>query len=293
MPTSSLITGVAAFLIAIPLFAQQKFDSAESAAKALIDAAESHNTVQLAAIFGPRGNAILTSGNPQQDRAEQSEFARLALARHKLLPDHRTPSRVILSIGDDDWPFPVPIIRTSGRWSFDPSETRVEMQARRIGTHELDAIEICAGYVTAQRKYASERHGKDQVTDYAARFNDTPGRNDGLYGSTNSLIPRGLAEAAYDEKKGSAKPYHGYYFRILDNQGPDAPGGVHSYRIKDRLMGGFALVAWPAQYGVTGIQTFIVNQDGVIYEKDIAPPPGGKPLPITCYDPDRSWTPVE
>ena len=283
------------FALAAPLFAQQSFDSAEAAAQALIDAAGGHDDARLAAIFGPEGQAVLTSGNPAQDRSEQSEFSRLAQAKHRLEPDPRNPNRVILSIGAEDWPFPTPIVRSNGKWSFDASQTPVEMEARRIGSHELDAIEICAGYVEAQRKYASEGHDKDGLPEYASRIMSAPGHKDGLFveGVADPLVPDGFAEAAWDGSQKSFKPYHGYYFRILDAQGPYAPEGEHNYRIKNKLLGGFGLVAWPAEYGVTGIQTFIVNQDGVVYEKDIPLLPGGEPPAITSYDPDPSWTPVD
>lgn len=286
----------AALLAAAPCLAQQRFDSAEAAAQAVIDGAEMHDAPRLAAIFGPSGNAILTSGNAGQDRAEQSEFARLARSKHQLIPDKRDPNRVILSIGGEDWPFPVPIVRANGKWSFDASGTKVEMQARRIGANELDAIEICSGYVEAQRKYASEDRDQDGLLEYARRMLASPGKRDGLYwgDGADSLVPLGLARATYDPGNTNPKPYHGYYFRVLDGQGPHATGGAHNYLVKNELLGGFGLAAWPAQYGVTGIYTFIVNQDGVIYQKDIAPPPPGATAPaITRYDPDPSWRPAE
>jgi hypothetical protein len=284
-----------AFLGAVPSFAQQRFDSADAATQALIDSAERHDGARLTAIFGPQGNAILTSGNPAQDRAEQSEFSQLARTRHLLVSDPRNPNRVILSIGDEDWPFPVPIVRLNGKWSFDASAAKAEIKARLIGANELEAIEICAGYVEAQRKYASEDRDKDGVLKYAAHMMSEPGRSDGLYwkGAGEPLVPSGLAEAAWDGLKKGTKPYHGYFFRILDGQGSHAPGGAHTYLAKNKLMGGFGLVAWPAEYGETGVQTFIVNQDGVIYQKDIPPLPSGAPFPITRYDPDPSWKPVD
>jgi hypothetical protein len=290
-----LTTGFLMVLLPTASLAQQRFDSALAAAEALIDAAASHDTSRLSGIFGPAGNAILTSGNPAQDRAEQSEFSKLAGAKHQFEPDARNANRMILSIGDEDWPFPVPLVRSNGKWAFDPSEARVEMQARRIGAHELDAIEICAGYVEAQQKYASEDRDKDGLLEYALHMISAPKTQSGLYweGSGEPLVPREFAEAVWDGQKKSAKPYHGYFFRILDGQGPNAPGGAHNYTVKNKLIGGFGLVAWPAQYEVTGIHTFIVNQDGVIYQKDIAPTPGGAALPITRFDPDSSWRPVE
>jgi Protein of unknown function (DUF2950) len=277
--------------------APQRFDSADAAAQALIDGTEKHDKARLAAIFGSQGSAILTSGSPDQDRAEQAEFSKLAATKHKLIPDPRNSNRVILSIGDQDWPFPVPIVNANGKWAFDASEGHVEMQARRIGANELDAIEICAGFVDAELKYASEDHDKDGVMQYATHMKNAADGNDGLFAENggNSLVPRGLVDATSDGTNKALKAYHGYYFRILDAQGPHAPGGAHTYLAKHKLVGGFGLVAWPAQYGVTGILTFIVNQDGVIYQKDIAPPAAGAPpaAAITRYDPDPSWQPVE
>jgi hypothetical protein len=282
----NILTAFAAItlVLATPSFAQERFDSAEAAAQAVIGSAEKHDAARLTAIFGPQGSAILTSGTPSQDQSEQTEFAKLARAKHQLHPDARNPNRMLLAIGDEDWPFPVPIVLSKGKWSFDASETKMEMQARRIGTHELDAIEICAGFVDAQKKYAAEDHDKDGVLKYATHM--TAGAN-GLD------VPSGLVDATWEGQKPSTKPYHGYYFRILDRQGPHAPGGAHNYLVKNKLMGGFGLVAWPAQYGVTGIYTFMVNQDGVIYQKDIVSPPGGALVPITRYDPDPSWMPVD
>lgn len=290
------ISTVMAIACAGPLFAQERFDTSEAAAQALINAVESHDSARLTAIIGPQAKAILTSGNPTQDRDEQTEFARLARAKHRLEISSMHPNRAILAIGDEDWPFPVPIVRANGKWTFDASEAPVEMKARRIGADELDAIEICHGFVDAQLKYASEDRDKDGILEYAPRLMSQPGKQDGLYwdGANEPLIPKGLAQAAWDGGvKGQAKPYHGYYFRVLDGQGSNAPGGAHNYLLKDNLVGGFGLVAWPAEYGVTGIHTFIVNQEGVVYQKDIAPVPGKPSLPITRFDPDHSWEPAE
>lgn len=284
-----------ALACAVPAIAQEHFDSAEAAAQAVIAAAESHDTARLSAIFGPRAAGILTSGKAAQDREEQAEFARLARAKHRLEISPMNPNRAILAIGGEDWPFPVPICRMNGKWSFDVSETPAEMHARRIGADELDAVEICRGYVEAQKKFASEDHDQDGMPEYASRLMSSPGRPDGLYweGAGEPLIPAGLAHAAWDGlRKGEARPYHGYYFRVLNGQGPSAPGGAYNYIVKNKMMGGFGLVAWPAEYGVTGIYTFIVNQDGVVYEKDIEPLAGKPPVPITRFDPDSSWEPV-
>ncbi|HTS62566.1 MAG TPA: DUF2950 domain-containing protein [Candidatus Acidoferrales bacterium] len=286
----------AAMACVVSSWAQERFDSAEAAAQAVIDAAARHDSGRLAAIIGPQASGILTSGSPAQDRTEQAEFAKQAQAKHRIEISPMNSGRAILTVGEEDWPFPVPICRKNGKWSFDASGTPIEMRARHIGADELDAIEVCRGYVEAQTKYAAESRAGDGLPQYASRLMSTPGARDGLYwhGSEEALIPEGLARAGWDGlRAGEAKPYHGYYFRILDGQGPDANGGAHNYLVKDKMIGGFGLVAWPAEYGVTGIHTFIVNQDGVVYEKD-REPAAGKPAPaITRFDPDRSWTPVD
>jgi hypothetical protein len=296
MTTRLFAIYAAAMACVAPSIAQQRFDSPEAAAQAIIDAADSHDSARLSAIIGPQASGILTSGNPTQDRAEQSEFARLARARHRLEISPMNANRAILAVGDEDWPFPVPILRTNGKWSFDASQAPVEMHARHIGADELDAIEICHGYVEAQQKYASEDRDQDGMLEYAPHLMSKPGHHDGLYweGTGEPLIPKGLARAEWTGlQKGEAKPYHGYYFRILGGQGSSAPGGSHNYLAKDKMIGGFGLVAWPAEYGVTGIHTFIVNQEGMVYQKDIAPVPGKPSQPVTRFDPDPSWELVE
>jgi hypothetical protein len=270
-----------------PAMAQERFDSPEAAAQAVIEAANNHDAARLTAVLGAEARAILTSGDAAQDRAEQTEFANLAHTKHQLQPCPLDENRVILSVGEADWPFPIPIVRTGGKWSFDASQADVEIRARRIGANEMDAVEICKGYVEAQQKYA-EDHGKNGMPKYAARLTSTPGQHDGLYseGAGEPLIPEGLAQAG-------SKPYHGYYFRILDEQGPNAPGGAHAYRVGGKLMGGFGLVAWPAEYGVSGIHTFIVNHNSTVFEKDLEPADGKAPAPLTRFDPDGSWMRVE
>ncbi len=279
---------------AAPTIAQERFDSPEAAAQAIIAAAESHDSTRLAAILGPQAKGVLTSGSATQDRAEQSEFARMARAKYRMVISPLHPNRAILAIGDQDWPFPVPIRRSEGKWSFDASETSAEIRARRIGADELDAIEICRSYVEAQNKYASEDRDADGMLEYAPRLMSKAGVRDGLYFPDVALIPEALAHAEWiGAQKGEAKPYHGYYFRVLDGQGPAADGGAHNYLVKGKMIGGFGLAGWPAQYEVTGIHTFIVNQAGKVYEKDIAPVTGKPPLVITRFNPDDTWEPVE
>jgi hypothetical protein len=274
------------------------FDSAEAAAQALMEAAEKDDVAGLSALFGPAGKDVLTSGDPEQDNKERAEFARLARDKHQLEPSEMNAAVMILSIGSEDWPFPVPIVRSKEKWSFDASQGAVEMRARRIGANELDAIEICAGYVEAQTEYAAQDRDNHKMLAYAQRIVSAEGRHDGLYweGSAESLVPKGFAEAAVETGRASAaklKPYHGYYFRVLKAQGPNAEGGQHNYIVKDSMIGGFGLVAFPAHYGTSGVHTFIVNHDGVIYEKDLGSPATGALTTVTRYDPDKSWTQVE
>jgi hypothetical protein len=302
MTMKTLTVTLGALIIWLPAISlgqiPKTFDSAEAAAQALMQAAEKDDVAGLSALFGPTGKAVLTSGDPEQDKRERAEFVRLARNKHQLEPDQMNAAVMILSIGSEDWPFPVPIVRSENKWSFDASQGVVEMRARRIGANELDAIEICAGYVAAQMEYATQDRDNHKILAYAQRIASTKGMHDGLYweGNPESLVPKGFAEAALDPGQASAAnrtPYHGYYFRVLKAQGPNAETGQHNYMVKDLMIGGFGLVAFPARYGVSGIHTFIVSQDGVIYEKDLGSPATSAAAMVTRYDPDKSWTRVE
>ena len=300
MKTLSITLG--ALLVGLPaiLFGQtpKTFDSAEAAAQALMQAAEKDDVAALAALFGPAGKAVLTSGDAQQDKSERAEFARLARDKHRLEPDEMNMAAMILSVGSEDWPFPVPIVQSEGRWSFDAPQGAVEIRARRVGANELDAIEICSGYVAAQMEYAAQDRDNHRMLVYAQHVVSGKGLHDGLYweGNSESLVPKGFADAVVETGRTAAaglKPYHGYYFRVLKAQGPNAEGGQHNYVVKDWMIGGFGLVAFPANYGASGIRTFIVNHDGAIYEKDLGTPVTGASTAVTRYDPDKSWTRVE
>jgi hypothetical protein len=277
--------------------APEKFDTPEAAAQALIDASSEDDTAKLAAIFGSQGKPILTSGDPAQDKTERAEFSRIAHDKHELQRDSMNSNRMILSIGSEDWPFPVPIVKTGGKWSFDTSMGALAMRARRIGANELDVIEICSAYVAAQQEYAQTDPAKRGMLQYARRIKSSAGQHDGLYsaGEPQPLVPKEFGEAAAEGPAAGAaplKPYHGYYFKVLTAQGPNAPGGPHNYLVKGSLIGGFGLVAWPAQYGISGIRTFIVNQDGIVYERDLGLPANNSASPVTRYDPSKSWKPV-
>ncbi len=280
-------------LAAITLSAQVKtFDTPEAAAQAAIAAAEKNDVATLDSIFG-KSKGILTSGNPKQDEQERAEFARVARSKHRIEKDPMNLHRVILAIGAEDWPFPVPIVERDGKWSFDPVQGEFEVRARRIGANEIDTIDMCAGYVEAQKEYAKVDHDKDGILEFAEFLMATPGKEDGLYSEGEARIPALFAGAEVRAGKAKAAPFHGYYFHVLTAQGGER-SGVHNYMVnRKHMMGGFAMVAWPSEYGVTGIHTFIVNQDGIVYEKDLGKPVSNMTPPVTRFAPDKSWKRVD
>jgi len=288
----NLTLGILAICGSAAAQTQRTFPSAQAAADALIDAAQKRDVAQVTAIFGPQGKSVLMSGDADRDKAEMAEFAQLAQDKHELQPDPMNKNRSVLFVGTQDWPFPVPIVNANGQWRFDAAQGAFEMSTRRIGGNELDAIEICAGYVEAQQKYATVDRNGDGIYQYAQRIMSSSGKQDGLFwsGSSEPLVPRAFAEAAVST---NPKPYHGYYFRVLTSQGSDAPGGAHNYLAKTSMIGGFGLVAWPAEYGVTGVQTFIVNQDGMIYERDMGKQASSLVPPVAAFDPGKSWMPAD
>lgn len=267
---------------------QKTFASPEEASQALIDAASKDDSAALTAILGSNGKGMLTTGDAARDTVERREFGQLASMHHRLEPSALRAGIMILLVGQDDWPFPVPLVRMDQRWRFEPGMGSLEVRARRVGGNELDAIEICAGYVEAQQTFAEEHRSGAPTMEYARAVMN------GLYkpGGGRELVTQGFAEAAVDTPGHQAKPYHGYYFRVLTEQGPNAPGGAHKYVAGKFMIGGFGLIAWPAQYGVTGVHTFIVNQDNTVYEKDMGAQTPALAPAITRYDPDKSWMPV-
>jgi len=269
------------------------FDSPDAAAKALIDAAGKNDTKELTDVLGSASRGILTSGNAAQDQEERKEFARLASTKNHIDHSSMNSDAAILLVGDDDWPFPIPLIRTGQQWHFDPARGALELRARRIGANELDAIEICTGYVGAQQAYAAQTLSGKGPEAYAQKIMSSPGGHDGLYqpGAARELVPEGLAMAAASAR--DRKPYHGYYFRVLKEQGPNAPGGAHRFVAGGVMLGGFALLAWPAEYGVSGIHAFIVSHEGDVFEKDLGPRTSVAAGQIVSYDPDSSWTIVD
>ncbi|MGA2881806.1 MAG: DUF2950 family protein [Bryobacteraceae bacterium] len=253
---------------------QKTFDTPEAATQALIDAASKNDTTTLRAVLGSSAKGILTSGDPKQDEAERQEFAKIAAEKHHLEKSSMNSHVMVLLIGDQEWPFPIPLLHAGDHWRFDPARGAVEVRARQLGANELDAIQACAAYVGVQQSYAAKKRSAAGTPEYAETV-------------ASSEVPKEFAEAA---GQNPTQPYHGYFFRVLKEQGPNAPGGQHPYLLGKAMIGGFALVAWPATYGVTGIHTFIVNQEGIVYEKDRGAHPATS---VTSYDPDRSWVPVD
>ena len=282
-------------LNAAPQPNQQTFATPNEAAQATIDAAERNDTAAMLKLFGSKD--IVESGDPNDDKASRAEFARLAHQKLQIDQDPSNPDRARLLIGSQDWPFPVPLVRQNGKWYFDSAAGRREILAHRVGENEVNAVEVCRGYVEAQTEYASRDRNADGVLEYAQRIVSSPGKQDGLYTEgSDSFVPKAFANAAMaDAAQGGAKldRYHGYYFAILKAQGPDAPAGAFNYVVKGKMIGGFALVAWPAEYGVSGVKTFIVNHQGLVYEKDLGPPTATLARQMTRFNPDKSWKPVK
>jgi hypothetical protein len=284
------------FLTALALSAQVKtFDSADAAAQAVIAAAEKNDIATLDAIFGTNNKAILTTGDPKQDAEERAEFARVARSKYHLEKDPMNHHRVMLDVGPEDWPFPVPIVEKDGKWSFESSQGDLEVRARRIGANELDIMDMCVGFVQAEKQYAEADRDKDGILEYAEFLMSEHGKDDGLYSENSGRIPKALAEAEVRPGRLKPVPYHGYYFHVLTSELASDRGGMHvNYLVQGKhMMGGFALVAWPSQYGVTGIHTFIVNQAGVVYEKDLGKPALGIMPPVKVFAPDKSWSRVD
>ena len=233
--------------------------------------------------------------DPVQDKNYAKAFAAEAHEKNTLNVDPKNPARAILVIGKDDWPFPVPIVKKGGKWYFNSKEGHDEILFRRIGANELDAIQVCHGFVEAQKEYAQDIHDNSGVHQYAQKIFSTPGKQDGLYwknadGTSGGPIGEPVARAIEEGYSTSVRSgYHGYYFKILKGQGPAAPLGQLDYVIKGIMIGGFALVAVPAEYRVTGVKTFIVSNDGIVYEKDLGPDSLNIVKSMERYNPDKTW----
>ncbi len=270
------------------------FDTPQQAADALIKAAGDFNVPELLAILGPDGHDLVESADPVEDKNNAQAFAREAAAKNSIQIAKSNPNRATLIVGTEEWPAPIPIVKKTGKWYFNTKEGRQEILFRRIGANELDAITVCRGYVSAQKEYAAEIHDDSGVNQYAQEILSTPGKHDGLYWKNADGTPRGpigeaVADALAEGYTAGKGGFHGYYFKILKGQGPTAPNGAINYVIEGVMIGGFALVAVPAEYRVTGVKTFIVNYDGVVYQKDLGPDSLEIVKKMELYNPDKTW----
>jgi Protein of unknown function (DUF2950) len=276
------------------------FATPEEAVRALIDAAKASSLQDVVALFGPDGQALVDSSDPATARRNREVFT-VAVAERWQLTDQADGSKVLV-IGNEGWPFPVPVVKDAGGWRFDTAAGKEEILARRIGRNELAVIQVCRAYVVAQRLYARQGHDENPAGIYARTFKSDSGRQNGLYwpaerGQKRSPLGELVAHAAEEGRPlgqdGQKPPFHGYYFKILTAQGSAAQGGARDYLANGQMSGGFALIAWPAQYDLTGVMTFVVNHDGVVHEKDLGSETGTAAKTITLYNPDASWARVQ
>ena len=281
-------------LAALPLAAQKAFDSPQQAADALVAAAAAGDNAALMTIFGPDAKDLVTSGDAVEDKNRLAKFAELAKQKLHVATDPKKPGTAEVEVGPEDWPLPIPLTQKGGKWRFDAKAGRKEILARRIGGNELEAINLLRGYVEAQEEYASVARDGNHRPQYAEKWVSTPGRQDGLSwknpdGTTGGPIGDVVAKALAAGYTSKAEPFHGYFFRTLTKQGPSARLGERDYVVNGRMIGGFAAMAWPANYGVTGIMTLMVNNDGVVYQKDLGPDTAKIAPTIDSFDPDKTW----
>jgi Protein of unknown function (DUF2950) len=289
---ASLVAGVLAFAMVSVANAQQSFKTADEAADALVSAARAGDRKALLTVLGRDGADIVSSGDPVADVSARNRVLEAYDAKHQVVMEGN--DKAVLVIGREDWPFPIPLVRKDGSWRFDTAAGREEILYRRIGRNELDAIETCLAYVDAQQEYAERGVAGSGV--YAQRIVSRPGKKDGLYWPAQSSTdesPLGeLAASAAAEgyRAGQQRaPYHGYYYKVLTRQGPNAPGGALDYVVRGNMIGGFALVAYPAEYRNSGIMTFLVNHQGNVYEKDLGPDTARIAAGMTAFNPDNTW----
>jgi hypothetical protein len=279
------------------LAGQQNFASPEEAVRVMVEALKTNDTTVLSSIFGPQNEDLIFSGDPVADRTARLRFLDFYQEKHLIAPVDG--GKVFLLVGSEDWPFPIPVVQQDDSWRFDSDEGRQEIVARRIGRNELNVIQVCLAYVDAQREYALRDHDSDGLLEYARNFASAPGKKNGLFWKTEPGQPPSplgeLAAAAYEEgyraDPSGAKPvaFYGYHFRILEAQGASALGGAYDYVLDGKMIGGFAMVAYPAQYGVSGIMTFIVSHHSIVYQKDLGEESRKIALSMELFDPDDTW----
>jgi hypothetical protein len=300
--TSAFLITFAVTAIAFGAAAPQKtFSSAEEAVKAAVAAAKSNDDKELLAIFGAQAKEILFSGDPVADKQRRARFIAAYDEKNSLATEGEDK---ILVVGKQDWPFPIPLVKKGQSWVFDTEKGKQEILNRRIGENELFTIQACLAVVDAQREYAIKIHDNDKsgLLEYAQKFISDPGKRNGLYweakaGEPESPLGPIMTQAAGEgyrlKPSATPVPYHGYYYRILTAQGKDAPGGAYSYLVKGKMIGGFAVVAYPAEYGNSGVMTFIVNHDGKVFQKNLGKNTAALAKSMKEYNPDKTWTAVK
>lgn len=277
-----------------PQASQKTFATPREAADAFIQAAKNYDVAALRDILGPDGEDLVASEDSVQDKNRAVAFARKAEEKTDVAIDPKYPNRATLNVGDDAWPLPIPIVKRGTNWVFDTKAGRQEVLLRRIGSNELDAIQICRGYVDAQQQYALEKHDGSEVNQYAQRIISTSGKHDGLAwreadGTLGGPIAEAIAKALEQGYTSKTQPYHGYFFKILKGQGPAAPLGRVDFVVNGAMIGGFALAAAPADYRVTGVKTFVVSYEGIVYQKDLGPNTLATFRSMELYNPDKTW----
>ncbi len=275
----------------------ETFPTAQAAADALVNAAAKHDPHALLRIFGPGAHDLLFTNEPPLDIQRVEDFAAQARQKTSISMEPKNGNRAYILVGSGEWPFPIPLVNVGGKWHFDTTAGSREVLYRRIGRNELDAIQICRGYVEAQHDYALKKRAGYDVNQYAQNIVSTPGKQDGLAwrnsdGSWGGPIGQKIALAISEGYSNKDAPFHGYYFKVLKGQGPAAPMGQLDYMIKGMMIGGFALVASPAEYRVTGVKTFMVSQDGVVWQKDLGPTTVDQFRAMDRFNPDSTWSPV-
>jgi DUF2950 family protein len=278
-----------------PAAEQKRFESVGVAVDALIAALRADDQKALGEILGAAGRPLVSSGDPVSDRTSMTRFVAEYDQRHQL---EAGGGKIILRVGADDFPLPIPLVPDGPSWRWDTEAGKEEILNRRVGRNELATIQVCLAYVDAQREYYSQPHSRDGILEYAQRFGSTPGKRDGLYWPTKpdeppspfgDLVAKARGEGYRANKDSGRTPYHGYFYRILTGQGPQAPGGAYDYVVRGHMIGGFAMVAFPAEYGVSGVMTFLVNHDGVVYQKDLGANTSRLAEAMKRFDPDSTW----
>jgi len=275
---------VAALGLASPAFAQRTFPTPDAAAAALVDGIARHDTDAIKAVVGSDYEKYFPRAN--SDPEDITNFLAAWARGHAIVPEGS--DKAFLGVGKNGWTLPVPIVKTAAGWRFDTKAAPEEMRVRRIGRNELAAIQVALAYTDAQKEYRQNDWNGDGVREYAQRGLSKPGKHDGLYWASLPGEPASPLGAEFADAK-AGQPYHGYLYRILTAQGPNAPGGAKSYIKNGRMTEGYALVAWPAKYDDTGVMTFIVNQDGIVYQKSLGPNTDAVARAMKAYDPDASW----